>query len=56
MPKLWDAFVQDYQDEISSWSTVKLLEIFWHYCQDGSRAVDKLLNKKEESKANNKIH
>ena len=42
---LWDAFLEDYRDEIFNWSPRQLLEIFWHYCQDGNRAVYEFLNK-----------
>jgi len=43
--QLWDAFLEDYKDEIFDWSPRQLLEIFWHYCQDGSKAVYEFLNK-----------
>jgi len=41
MPELWDAFIQDYANEIHDWSLRKTLKLFWHYCQDGCRAVHK---------------
>jgi len=43
MPTLWEAFLEDYADEIFDWSLRLTLEIFWRYCQDGSKAVDKFL-------------
>ena len=52
MAQLWDAFIQDYQNEIFDWSTRETLEIFWYYCQDGSKAVFKLL--KENRKLRDK--
>ena len=39
MPTLWEAFLEDYANEIFNWSLRYTLEVFWHYCQDGSRAV-----------------
>jgi hypothetical protein len=42
--RLWNAFIQDYRDEIFDWSIRTLLELFWYYCQDGNRAVYKRLN------------
>ena len=45
MMELWDAFIEDYGNEIHGWSTRLLLEIFWHYCQDGNRAVKSFLDK-----------
>ena len=46
MPTLWEAFIEDYADEIHNWSTRLLLEIFWHYNEDGSRAVAEFLTPK----------
>ena len=42
--QLWDAFLEDYGNEIHDWAPRQLLEIFWYYCQDGSRAVHRFLN------------
>lgn len=50
MPELWDAFIQDYQNEIFNWSTRELLKIFWYYCQNGDKAVFKLLNERKIQK------
>jgi len=41
MPEIWDAFIQDYTDEILGWPLRKTLKLFWYYCQDGCRAVNK---------------
>ncbi len=43
---LWDAFIEDYADEIHGWSLRLTLEIFWHFCQDGTRAVKEFLDGK----------
>lgn len=51
MAEIWDVFIQDYANEIFDWSTRELLEIFWHYCQDGDKAVYGLLNGKEVKQA-----
>ena len=41
--------IEDYADEIHGWSLRFCLEIFWHYCRDGHRAVhDFLAEKKRE--------
>jgi len=40
--ELWEAFIEDYADEIHSWSMRRVLKIFWHYCEDGSKSVDDL--------------
>ena len=40
---LWDAFLEDYGNEVFDWSLRFTLEAFWHYCQDGSRAVAKFI-------------
>ncbi len=37
--ELWDAFLEDHGDEVFNWSLRLTLEVFWEYCQDGSRAV-----------------
>ena len=39
MPELWNAFLEDYADEVFDWPLRLILELFWHYCQDGSKAV-----------------
>lgn len=39
MVELWDAFLEDYANEVFDWSLRLTLETFWHYCQDGSEAV-----------------
>lgn len=45
MTLIWDAFLEDYEDEIenSSWDLREILRVFWHYSQDGKKGVDKLL-------------
>lgn len=43
MATLWDAFLEDYANEIFNWSLRYTLEIFWYYCQDGNKAVAKFL-------------
>ena len=45
MALIWDAFLEDYEDEIenSSWDLREILRVFWHYSQDGKKGVDKLL-------------
>jgi hypothetical protein len=48
MPHLWDAFLEDYYEEIWDWSLRLTLEIFWHYCQDGQKGVHKFFDKKEQ--------
>ena len=37
--QLWDAFLEDYGNEIFNWSIRRTLELFWHYCQDGPKSV-----------------
>lgn len=41
MPELWDAFIQDYGNEIFDWPLRRILKLFWYYCQDGCKAVEK---------------
>jgi len=48
---LWDAFLEDYGNEIHDWTPRQLLEIFWHYCQDGSKAVHEFLASKSSPQA-----
>ena len=43
MPTLWDAFLEDYANEIFDWTLRFTLEVFWHYCQDGSKGVVEFL-------------
>jgi len=46
MPTLWEAFLEDYANEIFDWPLRFTLEAFWHYCQNGRRAVQELLANK----------
>lgn len=49
MAELWDAFLEDYPEEqFFGWELSFILELFWHYCQDGSRAANRILKSKEE--------
>ena len=49
MAELWDAFLEDYpKEQFFDYQLKFILELFWHYCQDGSRAVDRILKSKEE--------
>ncbi len=43
--QLWDAFLDDYGNEIHDWTPRQLLEIFWHFCQDGNKSVAEFLKK-----------
>lgn len=43
---LWEAFIEDYKEELPNWPLRFTLIAFWRYCQDGSREVEKFL--KEE--------
>lgn len=43
--KLWDAFLEDYGNEIHDWSPRLMLELFWEFCQDGNKSVTEQLNK-----------
>ena len=45
MPTIWDAFLEDYKEQIPDWSIRYLLEAFWHYNQDGSKTCDEFLAK-----------
>lgn len=49
MPPLWDAFLEDYGNEVFDWTLRFTLEAFWHYCQDGSRAVSEWQAQKRRS-------
>jgi len=44
MPTLWDAFLEDYANEVFNWSLRWTLEIFWHYCQDGKTSVKEYMD------------
>jgi len=37
--ELWNAFLEDYADEVFNWSLRQTLEIFWHYNENGSESV-----------------
>ena len=50
--QLWDAFLEDYGNEIHDRTLRQLLEIFWHYCQDGSKAVHEFLASKSSYQSN----
>jgi hypothetical protein len=39
MAEIWNAFLEDYRDEVFDWSLRLTLEVFWEYCQDGNKAV-----------------
>lgn len=39
MAELWNAFLEDYAEEVFDWSLRLTLETFFHYCQDGNRGV-----------------
>jgi hypothetical protein len=47
MATLWDAFLEDYANELWDWTPRFMLEAFWHYCNDGNKAVNKLLEIKK---------
>ena len=38
--KLWDAFLEDYGNITFKYPLKDILELFWYYCQDGTRAVE----------------
>jgi len=42
MDKLWDTFLDDYENEIFDWSPRIMLKTFWYYCDDGTRGVDRM--------------
>ncbi|MCK5614354.1 hypothetical protein KAR91_71470 [Candidatus Pacearchaeota archaeon] len=44
--ELWNAFLDDYKHSVKSWPLHLTLELFWHFCQDGNRAVKERLNSK----------
>ena len=37
--KLWDAFLEDFNQEVWDWSLRQTLEAFWNYCDDGNKGV-----------------
>lgn len=41
--KLWEAFIEDYYDEIQSWPLDLTLELFWTYCNGGIECSEKEL-------------
>ena len=44
MPTMWEAFMEDYEDQyLDAWSVEFVLETFWHYCQGGKRECDAFL-------------
>ena len=51
MAELWTAFIEDYGNEIHQWPLSLTLELFWHYCQDGSMGVYDFMDKKHPSRA-----
>lgn len=48
MATLWDAFLEDYKDEIIDWPLRFTLETFWYYCQDGDRKVAEFLKHRKK--------
>ena len=48
--ELWNAFLEDYGNEIHDWSPRLMLELFWEFCQDGNRAVADRLKRVEVEK------
>ena len=42
-PTVWDAFLEYYGSRACDWSPRRLLMLFWHYCQNGLPAVEKVL-------------
>lgn len=47
---LWDAFLEDYNQEIWDWTLRETLETFWHYCQGGNKSVHELQIQKHRDK------
>ncbi|MCK5639851.1 MAG: hypothetical protein KAJ19_03610 [Gammaproteobacteria bacterium] len=45
MRTVWDAFLEDYAEEIFNWPIRVTLEAFWHYCRDGNKGVTAFLDK-----------
>lgn len=50
MALIWDAFLEDYEEEIdvSLWSKRDTLEVFWHYSQGERKEVEKLILEKRK--------
>ena len=42
--ELWNAFIEDYGQEIHGWSLRRTLQLFWHFCQGGPGEVHRFLN------------
>ena len=40
--KLWDAYLDDYKNEIFDWSPRMMLKTFCYYCDDGIRGVNRM--------------
>ena len=43
MGTYWDNFLKEYANEIFDWSLRFTLEVFWEYCQGGSKGVAEFL-------------
>ena len=39
MALLWNAFLEDFGEEIWDWTLRETLEAFWYYCENGPEAV-----------------
>ncbi len=39
MALLWNAFLEDFDQEIWDWTLRETLEAFWYYCENGPEAV-----------------
>ena len=39
MALLWNAFLEDFNQEIWDWTLREILEAFWYYCENGPEAV-----------------
>ena len=46
MAELWNAFIEDYGNEIHDWTLRLILELFWYYCEDGKFGVQSCINQK----------
>jgi len=46
MLTLWDAFLENYNQEIRDWTLRETLEAFWHYCQGRNKSVCEWQNKR----------
>ena len=42
--KLWDAFIEDYGDELHDCSLRKALQLFYHFCKGGPGEVHRFIN------------